>query len=33
LMDLVGLGLGGDESVEGFLHSGETGFPVVLRIH
>jgi len=22
LMDLVGLGLGGDESVEGFLHSG-----------
>jgi len=25
--------LGGDESVEGFLHSGETGFPVVLRIH
>jgi len=33
LMDLVGLGLGGDESVEGFLHIGEAGFPVVLRIH
>ena len=33
LMDLVGLGLGGDEAVEGFLHSGEAGFPVVLRIH
>jgi hypothetical protein len=33
LMDLVGLGLGGDEAVEGFLHSGEAGFPEVLRIH
>jgi len=33
LVDLVGLGLCGDEAVEGFLNSGEAGFPVVLWLH
>ncbi len=32
-VDEGGLGLGGDQSIEGFFHQGKAGFPVGLWIH